>query len=159
MNQKQSVKKKIVLGAGDYGCWECTLIQQTPDPGDKDTEPQPEKLWVVARSLPEIAENIPGVESAILLGKATCIADPQTPGIVTPAPEVQKAVEQAKLPVTPPGKVGIVDEVPIATCPYCGAHLPLSEFVKPEGILNELLACPTCRMLSPPTRLVKVKHV
>ena len=76
MKQKQNEKGKPVLGIGEYGCWECTLV--TDVLGENET---PEKIWVVARSLKEVVNSIPGVESGILLGRGTCIADGKTPGI------------------------------------------------------------------------------
>jgi hypothetical protein len=74
--QKQNILNRQVLGVGEYGCWECTMV--TDVLGENET---PDKLWVVARSLQEIVNSIPGIESGILLGRGTCIADAKTPGI------------------------------------------------------------------------------
>lgn len=151
MHQKQIPKKKAILGAGEYGCWECTLIPQELDPGAKDTEPQPDTLYIFARSLAEIAENFPTVESAVLMGKATCIADPLTPGVQTEGPDVMEAVASANPPT-------MAEQPDFAKCPYCAKTYLREMFVKPEGITNDLVACPNvnCRMLSPPGRLKKV---
>ena len=155
MNQQQAMKKKAILGAGEYGCWECTLLPQIPEPGDKNPEPQPELLYIFARSLAEIAENFPAVESAVLKGKATCIADPMTPGVQDEGPDVMQEIAAAQLPVAPPA------QPEFAKCPYCGKTYLLELFVKPENISagNDLLLCPNenCRMLSPLSRLRKVK--
>ena len=78
MNQTQKNKAagRLVLGTGEYGCWECTMITDVLGEGQT-----PDKIWVVARSLQEIVNSIPGVESGILLGRGTCIADAKTPGV------------------------------------------------------------------------------
>lgn len=163
MNKAQQIKK-IVVGAGEYGCWECSLLPQTVDSGDTSQNLQPEKLWVTARSLKEIVNEIPGIESAVLLGKATCIADDQTPGIVEVSPDIQSAITAAARPSTPTAPQIVTNTTPttsnveIVKCPFCHASYPRSMFVHPEGIMGDQVLCPNpqCKMLSNPSRLQKV---
>lgn len=141
MNQKQNGKQKVMLGTGEYGAWECTML-----PDALGEEKTPDKIWVFARSLAEVAENVPGVESAVFLGKATCIADPLTPGVTNPAPELTAAIVQAAATLPE-----------LATCPFCGRAAPKTSFTHPPGVAADVkvLLCPNpaCAMMINESRL------
>jgi hypothetical protein len=144
MKQKQEIPQKITLGVGQYGAWKCTMLPQVPDPGSQDAEQQPDEIWVFARSLKEIVNEIPGVESAVLLGRAVCIADGETPGVLAPGPEIAQAIADSN-----------PDQMVTVVCPYCGSTYPLSAFEHPPEAPGNLVKCPNemCHMLINPARL------
>lgn len=126
---------KICLGAGEYGCWQCEILPESLDPADP--EQTPDFLFVIARSLSEITDNIPGVQTAIFLGRGTCIADPLTPG-------VQESLTKE------------VADAETVKCPYCDHEADRQLFTKPAGVANDLVVCPACKMLLGPGRLKRV---
>jgi len=144
MRQEQVAKGKTLLGIGEYGCWQCTLLPRQTEAGEAIDA---ENLWVFARSLKEITENVAGVESAVFLGKSTCIADAMTSGVTTPAPDITEAVREATI-IKPSLKI----------CPFCGTSSNTENFVKPDHITTtaDVVACPSCHMLINRNRLIEM---
>ena len=144
--EKQKPAPKNLLGVGEYGCWECTLLPVQMESGDFT---ECEKIWVFARTLGEIAENIHGVESALFLGKATCIADPTTPGVLEASRELLGAVAES----------AIINHPPKKACPFCAATAAVEDYKHPEGVAGDVnvVACPKCHLLINPARLIEVK--
>lgn len=147
MKQEQVEKGKTLLGVGEYGAWKCTLLPRVDDATGDLIEA--ENLWVFARNLKEIAENVAGVESAVFLGKATCIADSMTSGVTeqVQAPALTSAVKDATI-INPLTKLKI--------CPFCASANNEENFTKPETVTAnvDIVACPHCHMLINRSRLI-----